>query len=289
MSRFAYVNGHYVQLSKATTHIEDRGYQFADGIYEVIAYQNFKFIDMTAHMDRLERSLKAISIPMPMSRQALLMIAKRLIVMNKNRRGIVYIQISRGIAKRDHAYSESLKPSLVMTARRLSPIPEKYWQEGVSVITEPDLRWKRCDIKSIGLLPNVLSKQKARSKGAYEAWLINDKGFITEGCSTNSWIITKAGEIITHPSTEAILNGIARNIVIEKASQLGLKFRERSFTRQEAFDASEAFLSSTTTYVLPITQIDGQKIGNGKVGHFTSLLFSSCQTSMREQCELDNQ
>jgi D-alanine transaminase len=266
MSRIAYVNGRYVPHREASVHIEDRGYQFADGVYEVVAVVGGKFADCTPHLDRLDRSLKELRIAQPMSRKALEQVMAEVVRRNRVERGIIYLQMTRGVARRDHPFPAKAETQVVMTARSIPPQPAKYGEEGVRAITTPDIRWQRCDIKSVSLLPNILAKQQAREAGAYEAWLVDAKGMVTEGSSTNAWIVTKDGKLVTRSVDNAILNGITRGTVLALAKAEGLEFVERPFSVDEAKGAREAFITSATSFVLPVTQIDDKVIANGKPG-----------------------
>lgn len=271
MSRIAYVNGQYVPHRQASVHVEDRGYQFADGVYEVIAVRDGQLVDMPPHFDRLERSLGELEIEAPMSRQALTFILKEVIRRNRVRNGIVYLQITRGVAPRDHQFPTDPNAAVVVTARNAIP---KVAQRaaGIGVISTEDIRWKRCDIKSVSLLPNVLAKQKAVEAGAYEAWQIDENGNVTEGSATNAWIVTKNGEIVTRNTDEAILSGVTRLAVLELAKRDGIPLVERPFTLEEAKEAKEAFLTSTTSNVMPVIEIDGTPVGNGHPGTVTRAL-----------------
>jgi D-alanine transaminase len=266
MSRIAYVNGRYLPHREASVHIDDRGYQFADGVYEVIAIEHGRLVDEGLHLRRLGRSLAELEIAEPMPEASLKTIMREVIRRNRVRDGIIYIQMTRGVAPRDHAFPRYARTQVVMTARRSKPANPKILAEGVPVITLPDLRWARCDIKSIALLPNILSKQQAREAGAYEAWQVDSDGNVTEGTSTNAWIVTAAGEVVTRAATHAILNGVTRLGVIRVIEQAGLKFVERPFSVAEAKRAREAFLTSTTAYVTPVVRIDDSVVGNGKPG-----------------------
>ena len=272
MSRVAYVNGQYVPLQEAGVHVEDRGYQFADGVYEVIAFAAGRMLEAEGHLERLDRSLAELAIAAPMGRRALRAVLAECIRRNRLSAGIVYVQITRGVARRDHAFPAHAVPTLVVTVRRAKGPPKAAIAEGVGVITLPDIRWKRCDIKSVALLPNVLAKQAARQRGAFEAWMVGDDGAVTEGSSTNAWIVTKEGEVVTHPAGPAILNGITRMAVIAAARRAGFSVVERSFTVAEALAAREAFLTSTTSHVLPVVSIDGKPVGNGHPGSTTIAL-----------------
>lgn len=266
MARFAYVNGRYVDHREASVHIEDRGYQLADGVYEVVGVRDGKLIDEKAHLDRLDRSLKELRIPWPLSRQALGFIIRELMRRNRLRDGLVYMQVTRGVARRDHAFPTTpIKPALVLTTKNtkhlgIDPGP------GVAVKSQPDIRWERCDIKTVALLPNVLAKQAARESGAYEAWLIDTAGCITEGASTNAWIVTGNGELVTRQTDNGILAGITRGTLKGIANTLQLKLVERPFSLAEAKRAQEAFITSATSFVTPVTRIDGEPVGDGKVG-----------------------
>ncbi len=269
MSRIAYVAGQYLPHSQASVHIEDRGYQFADGVYEVVAVSGGRRIDDDLHFERLERSLGALDIPMPMSRRALAVVMDQVLRLNRVRDGIIYLQVTRGQAPRDHAWSGPSSPVLTVTARRQSPPDEALASQGVAVITLKDQRWKRNDIKSVNLLANIMAKYKARAEGAYEAWLIDDDDLITEGTSTTAWIVSSDGQLITRPLDEAILGGVTRAALIHIARAAGMEVEERPFSRTEALAAREAFLTSTSAYVLAIVSIDGQKIGDGTPGPVT--------------------
>lgn len=273
MSRIAYVNGRYVPHRHARVHIEDRGYQFADGVYEVVAIHRGKPIDQGPHLDRLERSLAELRIAPPMSRRSLEAVIGEVLRRNRIHDGIVYLQITRGVARRDHAFPKGVPSALVITARAIKPFDAESARAGVEVITLPDLRWKRCDIKSVSLLPNILAKQQAREAGAYEAWLVDDQGRVTEGSSSNAWIVTRDGDLVTREISHAILSGITRKAVLALTRQEGLRFVERPFTVEEAMAAREAFVTSATSYVKPVVRIDGRSVGNGHIGQLTSRLL----------------
>jgi D-alanine transaminase len=272
MARYAYVNGRYVSHAAAQVHIEDRGYQFADGVYEVILIHDGRLVDEGPHLDRLDNSLKALQIPWPMTRPALQMVLRELIGRNGVATGTIYLQVTRGVAPRDHKFPTAAAPSFVATTRRSKPTPAAILAAGVSVITRPDIRWRRCDIKSVSLLPNVLGKQAAAEAGAFEAWLVDDDGNITEGTSTNAWIVTRDGRLVTRNLSATILAGITRLALLELVSSQGISFVERAFSVAEAKGAAEAFLTSTTSLVLPVTRIDGQAVGDGKPGPVTTTL-----------------
>ncbi len=275
MSRWAYVNGRYVPHREASVHVEDRGYQFADGVYEVVLVHAGAMIDEVPHLDRLDRSLDELRIDPPMGRMALRAVLREVVRRNRIRTGLVYLQITRGVARRDHAFPTGVKPALVVTAKRLTLPREETLESGVRVVTIEDIRWQRCDIKSVSLLPNVLGKQHARENGAYEAWQIDQDGNVTEGTSSNSWIVTHDDRLLTRPATHEILNGITRQTILKLAAARGLTFEERAFSLDEALAAREAFISSATSFVTPVTQIDDTTLGNGRAGSFTMDLRSA--------------
>lgn len=269
MPRDAYVNGRYVPHRLAQVHIEDRGYQFADGVYEVILIHDARLIDEEPHLDRLGYSLNELRIPWPMTRPALGFVMRELIGRNGVAHGIVYLQVTRGVAARDHKFPARGAPSLVVTTRRQKPAAAA---TGVAVVSRSDLRWRRCDIKSVSLLPNILAKQAAVEEGAFEAWLVDDAGRITEGTSTNAWIVTRAGRLVTRNLSGAILSGVTRLSLLQLCRSEGVAFEERPFSLAEAKEAAEAFLTSTTSLVLPVTRIDGQVVGDGRPGPLTMKL-----------------
>lgn len=270
MSRIAYVNGRYVAHRDARVHVEDRGYQFSDGVYEVIAVQGGQLVDEIPHLRRLERSLAEIRLPMPMTLSALRLVIRQLVLKNRIAdRGLVYLQISRGVAPRNHVFPSAVRPSLVMTARALPPFDIDEASRGVRVVTMVDLRWRRCDIKSVSLLANVLAKQSARDRDAYEAWLVDEEGMVTEGASSNAWIVTDDGELVTRNPSSAILNGITRCAVIQCAEEHGIAISERPFSVDEARRAQEAFLTSTSSLVKPVVRIDETVISGGRIGTLT--------------------
>ena len=274
MSRIAYVNGEYVRHGNAAVHIEDRGYQFSDGVYEVIAVKDGALIDGDGHMTRLQYSLDELEIAMPMPARALRVVIAETIRRNRLRNGIVYLQITRGSSPRNHPFPDFSSPALVITARR-QPYPASADAvAGGRVITIPDIRWKRCDIKSISLLPNVLAKQQAAEAGAVEAWLVDGDGYITEGSSTNAWMVDKAGRLVTRPKSHAILGGITRETILKLARENGIEVVERRFTLDEAKGARETFMTSTTNFVKPITQIDDRVIANGEPGEISRRLLA---------------
>lgn len=274
MARIAYVNGHYQDLRDAQVNIEDRGYQFADGVYEVCEIRDGKIVDFARHMARLQRSLGELRIAMPMPLSALLIVLREVVRRNRVGYGIVYLQVTRGVARRDHGFPPAgVKPSLVVTARPLSFAKNQDTAaHGIKVITHPENRWPRVDIKSVALLPNVLAKQAAREQGAYEAWYVDADGYVTEGASSNAWIVTKEGRVVTRSADSGILAGITRAVLIEALAALQLRFEERPFTPQEAHDAAEAFVTASSQIVMPVVALDGQPVGDGKPGKTTRRL-----------------
>ena len=272
MSRIAYVNGQYVEHRRAGVHIDDRGYQFADGIYEVVAISGGRLIDAELHWQRLERSLREMRITAPMSRAALGHVIAEVIRRNRVADGIVYLQITRGVAPRDHLFPKKTRPAVVVTVKRTKPADPKLVARGVDVISLPDIRWGRCDIKSLSLLPNVMAKQAAKEQGAYEAFLVDQAGNVTEGSSTNAWIVSAKGILVTRKAGPEILNGVTRLAVLALAKAEKMKIEERSFSLKEAVKAKEAFITSTTNFVMPVVRIDGKAIGGGKPGPFARKL-----------------
>lgn len=266
MSRIAYVNGRYVPLRQAAVHIEDRGFQFADGAYEVITVQGGRLVDAEGHLTRLARSLRELRIRWPVKPRTLQMLIREVVRRNRIVDGISYLQVTRGSAPRDFAFPADATPSLVITARRLNLNPVARLARGIKVITVPDIRWKRRDIKSVSLLPQVLGKQAAAESGAFEAWQVDDDGFVTEGCSSNAWIVTKEGTLVTRNANTMILNGITRQRVLKLVGDRAMAFEERPFTVDEAYGAKEAFITSATNYVLPVTVINDRPVGNGAPG-----------------------
>ena len=274
MGRIAYVDGRYVPLSAPAIKIEDRGYQFADGVYEVIKVLRGRPRDLERHLDRLERSLAALQITPPMSRGALCAVLDEVLRRNRLPDALLYLQITRGTAPRNHLFPKRARPSLVVTVRRPAFPGEREREEGVGVITQPDLRWGRCDIKSISLLPNVLARQSAAAAGCREAWLVDREGLVTEGSASNAYIVDAAGRLITHPLNERILGGVTRSVVLELARQDGIEVVEQPFSLDGAYAAREAALSSTSSWLLPVTTIDGRPVSNGMPGHVVRRLMA---------------
>jgi D-alanine transaminase len=274
MARIAYVNGRYRPLHGAAVAAEDRGYQFADGVYEVIKVLSGQPRDLERHLDRLARSLAALEITPPMTRRALESVLHETLRRNRLANALVYLQITRGTAPRNHLFPKRARASLVITVRRPAFPGEREREEGVGVITEPDLRWGRCDIKSISLLPNVLARQSAAAAGCREAWLVDREGMVTEGSASNAYIVDGAGRLITHPLNERILGGVTRSVVLELARRDGIEVVEQPFSVDEAHAAREAALSSTSSWLLPVTTIDGRPVSNGMPGHVVRRLMA---------------
>lgn len=267
MPRIAYVNGAFRPLSEAAVHVEDRGFQFADGIYEVVLCVDGRLWDLEGHLVRWRRSLRELSIAEPMSSRAMTAVIWQTLRRNRLKNAIVYLQATRGVAPRNHAFpTHPVMPTLVITARPFSL--EKYHEQarrGVKVVTTGDIRWGRVDIKTTGLLPNSLAKEFAKREGAYEAWLLKD-GVVTEGASTNAWIIRDDGSLVTHPLGNSILGGVTRLSIIECARSMQLKVIEEAFTREDALRAREAFITSASALATPVVAIDDHLIGDGRPG-----------------------
>ena len=271
MSREAFVNGEYTEYINSRVHIEDRGYQFADGVYEVFAVLNSKIVDYEGHIKRLYRSLKELKITSPIQRKSYKFHINEIIKRNIIQDGLVYLQVTRGVASRDFKFPKNSKSSIVIIGKNA---PSNYYHnnfnKGIKVKTTKDLRWKRVDIKSLNLLPPVLAKQYAADNGCEEAWLLDDDGYITEGSSSNAWIV-KDKTVITRPVSSSILNGITRSTLIKSLSKVGYKFIERRFNINDIKDADEAFITSATQFVMPVTAVNNIKIGDGRVGEFSRL------------------
>jgi D-alanine transaminase len=272
MSRIAYVNGRYLPFRDAKVHVEDRGYQFGDGVYEVCEVRNGLLIDQRRHLARLARSLDELRIRMPIPLTALKIVMRE--VAARIGYGLLYLQVTRGVARRDHAFpAPDIPPSLVVTARSLNHgRNEALAAKGIAVVSVPDNRWGRVDIKTIGLLPNVLARQAAIERGARDAWFVDKDGDVTEGASTNAWIVTHDGKVVTRRPDRAILRGITREVLFEAIRAQGLAIEERTFTLEEAYAAREAFVTAATQIVLPVISIDGHAIGDGKPGPIANAL-----------------
>lgn len=271
MSRIVYVNGEFVPFEQATLPIMDRGFLFADGIYEVSAVVNGRLVDNEAHLARLDRSLAEIRIANPHSTGGWVRLQEDLMRRNGLSEGLVYMQVTRGVAERDFAFPKHAPPTVVMFTQAKRLVDHPLAVTGAAVITVPDLRWKRRDIKSVALLAQVLAKQAAAEAGAAEAWMVED-GFVTEGGSSTAFIITRDGRIVTRPLSQAVLPGITRQTVMRLSEETGLTIDERLFTVEEAREAAEAFITGASTFVLPVVTIDGRPVADGKPGRLTRRL-----------------
>lgn len=272
MSRIAYVNGAYVQHSDAGVHVEDRGFQFADAVYEVCEVRGGLIVDLTRHLDRLDRSLGELRMASPMDRKALTIVIREVLRRNRVRNGLFYLQVSRGAARRDHVFpSVDTAPTLVITAKSADPsFAQRRYESGIKVITVPENRWDRVDIKSVGLLPNVLAKQQAKDAGAQDAIYIDRNGIVLEGASSNVWVVTPEGTLLTRPAEHGILRGITRTTLLDVAATLDLSVEEREFTLDEMLTAREVFFTSATGICTPIVSIDGNTVANGHPGSVAS-------------------
>jgi D-alanine transaminase len=276
MARIVYVNGRYLPYAQAGVHVEDRGFQFADAIYEVCEVSGGQIVDETRHMQRLERSLGELRIPLPMSRRALGLVLRETVRRNRVKTGLVYLQVTRGSAPRDFPFpAGGVNPTLVCLARRVDGTKREARAEaGIRVKTMDDIRWGRCDIKTVMLLPAVLAKEAAAADGAQEAWLVDRDGFVTEGASSNAWIVDSGGRLLTRPTGNAILPGVTRRTLLDLLSRENIPLIERPFRVEEALSAREAFITSASGTVMPVVAIDGVVIGNGYPGRLTLSLRS---------------
>ncbi len=275
MSRTAYVNGRYLPLADAAVHVEDRGLQFADGVYEVLYVREGVPLDAGLHLARLERSLRELRLAQPVPRASLEAVVGEIIRRNRLRHGLVYIQVTRGTAPRLHVFPKAgTRPTLIVTGRRAAPMPPDLEHWTARAITLPDERWARCDIKSVSLLPNVLAKQAAKEAGAIEAILYDRDGMVTEGASTSVWIVDRAGRLRTRALGPEILPGCTRAALIEEMEKSQIGFEERAFAVEELRGAREIFLTAATTFVKPVTELDGIRVGDGRAGPVASRLFA---------------
>jgi D-alanine transaminase len=268
MPRFAYVNGRYVRHADAAVHIDDRGLVFADAVYEVCQVQQGFIVDITRHLDRLDRSLGEIRIRPPMPRAVLTGVMREVLRRNRVVNGMVYLQVTRGRAKRDHVFpSPEVRASLIVTAKAMNPaVNAAKYAAGIKAVTVADNRWGRVDIKTVGLLPNVLARQQAKEAGAQEAIFVDADGYVTEGGATNLWIVDRAGKLATRPADHAILRGVTRMTLLDVAKKLGIDIEERRFSVADMLEAREVFITGATTICLPVVSIDGQTIANGHPG-----------------------
>jgi len=283
--RVAYIDGRYVRHGEAAVHIEDRGLQLGDSVYEVCRIADGRLLDREEHLDRLERSLREIQMAMPTTRAALKFVMGETVRKNGARDGLLYLQVTRGALRRDHPIAlPAPKPTLILTVHPLNPAAiERRRAEGVAVVTCPDERWARCDIKSTQLLANLLAKTAAKRAGAFEAWLVDADGFVTEGASTTAWIVDDKGAIVTREISHAILPGVTRLVLLEAARAEQMPVVERRFTLQEAHSAREAFLTSASAAAVPVVSIDGKPVGDGRPGPLTRRFIAlyasrSCKT-----------
>ena len=269
--RIAYVNGRYLPHASAFVHIEDRGLQFADSVYEVCAVLQGRLMDEEGHLGRLARSLATLDMPPPIAKTALKIVMREMIRRNRLKNGLLYLQVTRGAHRRDHVIPSPARSSLIMTARTVETATvDNRRAKGIAVITVPDIRWGRCDIKTTGLLPNVMAKTEARKSGAFEAWLVDREGFVTEGTSTNAWIVTKEGVLVTRELSCGILAGVTRAGVLAALAREGINaIEERAFTVTEARAAREAFVTSASGGVIPVISLDARPLSDGMPGAIT--------------------
>ncbi len=277
-----YINGKYMPKIESKISIEDRGLNFSDGIYEVIRFKNKKLLNFKDHQSRLERSLNEIKITFPFaSKRSVKIIISNLLKINSYENGFVYLQITRGTATRNHLFPKFTKPNVILS---LYPEPDiSNLSQGVSVILTDDMRWKRCDIKSVSLLPNVLGKQYAHENGCYESWQMDKEKYITEGTTSNAFIVSKTGKIKTHPLNNKILGGVTRNTLIRAAKLNKVPIVEKAFSLKDLLNCKEAFLTSTTVGVLPVTKINNKKIKSGKIGSQTKKLIKIYNEFLKNQ------
>lgn len=275
MARCAYVDGVYGDIDQPSIFIEDRGYQFAEGVYEVLAVRQGQVIDMTAHLDRLDYSLSELAIAWPVGRAVLMHIVREIIRRNRITTGLIYIQVTRGVGRRDHVYPKGLKPVLVVTGRHMpSQARQKMLDKGTKIVTKPDLRWLRPDIKSISLLPNTMARNEAKREGYDDAWMVDREGYITEATAANAWIVDARGVLRTRPADRSILRGVTRTVLLAVINELGLTFEERPFTVSEAELARECFATASTLVIMPVVSVNGHQIGNGTAGSVALTLGS---------------
>jgi D-alanine transaminase len=268
MSRIAYVNGSYVPHGEAAVHVEDRGFQFADGVYEVCEVRHGVIVDLTRHLDRLNRSLAELRMDWPMDRKALVLVIRHVLKKNRVKNGLFYIQVTRGVARRDFVFpAKGTKPSLVITARSTSPavIAAKN-TNGIKAITVRENRWDRVDVKSTGLLPNALARQSAKEQGAAEAIFVDGDGMVKEGAASNVWMVDQDGTLLTRPADHGILRGITRTTLMDVAAKLGITIREEVFSVEKMKAAREVFITAATSICFPVVQVDDQAIANGHPG-----------------------
>ncbi len=271
MSRIVFLNGSFLPLEEAKVPFMDRGFLFGDGVYEGIGVLDGRLIDNEAHLERLERSLSEVRIPNPYTRAEWTSLQEEIARRNGMQEGFIYFQVTRGVAERDFFFPENAKPTVSMFTQAKAIVNAPAAEKGIAVVTVPDLRWERRDIKSISLLAQVLAKQAAKEAGAQEAWLVED-GFVTEGGSSSAFIVTRAGSIVVRPLSHAVLPGITRKSLLRLSKESGIALEERRFTVEEAYEAAEAFLTSASNFVLPVVSIDGRPVADGKPGPITRRL-----------------
>jgi D-alanine transaminase len=275
VSRIVYVNGRYVPYAQAAVHVEDRGFQFADSIYEVCEVRGGRLVDEARHMARLERSLGELKMPRPMGAAALALVMREVIRRNRVKNGALYLQVTRGEGPRDFAFPSGAAPTVVCLARSVAPAGiDANAAKGIAVKSMPDIRWDRCDIKTVMLLPAALAKEAARADGAREAWFVDEAGFVTEGASSNAWIVDQDGAVITYPLGPNILPGVTRATLLDVLREENMRVLERPFRLSEAQAAREAFITSATQTVMPVVRIDGRTVGDGRPGPVTLRLRS---------------
>lgn len=282
MTRVCYVNGRYVPATQAVVPMEDRGYHFADGVYEVIVFFNGRLLDEQPHLERLKHSLSVLRMELPMSEAALKLVMRELIAKHPFKDGYIYLQITRGVAHRDHGFPKHTKQSVTMFVNREKKPTREQVERGVAALTAPDIRWGRCDAKTISLLPNVLARQASIEAGARETWLVDENGFITEGSHSNAYLI-KGGKVITHPADHRILNGVRRINILRLCAENGIEVEERPFHKDELREAEGAFMSSATSNVLPIVTVDGASVGNGQPSALTQRIYTLYQQHVTAQ------
>jgi D-alanine transaminase len=284
LSRVIFVNGQYCDYNKSNIHVEDRGYQFADGVYEVFTVINSSVVDYAQHLDRLYKSLSELKIKSPISKKTYIFHIRNIIRKNMINNGTVYLQVTRGVEPRDFKYSKNIKSTITIIGKI---IPENKFnyniQNGINIVTTKDLRWKRCDIKSINLLPPVLAKQFAHENNAIEAWLLDDDDFVTEGSSSTAWILDKNNCLKTASLMNNILPGITRETFLTGLKKNKIKFKEASFNLRDIKSAKEAFISSATTFVTPVNKVNNIKIGNGKPGKFAPIFLDIYKKAIKLQ------
>jgi D-alanine transaminase len=275
MSRVAYVNGRYLPLSAAQVRVEDRGFQFGDGVYEVVHLHRGRLIDEDKHLNRLDRSLGELRSPWPLSRPALGGIIREIVSRNRlHANGLIYIQVTRGAARREHFFpAAKTRPTLVVTGRAIPAFPKDIDAWATSIISGPDERWDRCDIKTVNLLPNVLAKQAAKEAGAFEMAMVDAEGMVTECASSNLWIVDEAGQLRTRPLGHEILPGCTRAALSELLAEERVTLSETAFSLEELRRAREVFITSATSFVRPVIRVDGTPVEDGKVGPVTRRLF----------------